>query len=74
MTEKKCCPVWTIVAVILVLAAIAVTVYFVFKKLHLLGCRFKPMDEGFWVEEDKLPAEGTDGDSGVRYTTDQDFV
>ena len=72
MIEKKCCPIWTIITVIMVLATVALAVYLVLKKFQLLGCCYKPMDEGFWVEED--PAAEAEGDSGVRYTTDQDFV
>jgi len=71
MTGKKCCPLWTIITVVMVLAAVAVTVYFVLKKLNLLGCCYQPMDEGFWVEEDTA---GEADSNGVRYTTDQDFV
>ena len=60
--------------IILVLAAVAATVYIVLKKLQLIGYRYRPMDEGYWPEEkEDLLSPSTDS-SGVPYTTDQDFV
>ena len=71
MTVKKCCPLWVIITFVMVLAAVAVTVYLILKKFHLLGLHYQPMDEGFWVEEDTVSESDS---NGVRYTTDQDFV
>ena len=69
MRNRKCCPFWAVLTVILILAAVAAFACLVLKKLHMLR-RQAALEEGYWVEE---PAEKTD-DGGVRYTTDQDFV
>ena len=68
--ERKCCPLWAILSIILFLATAAVIAYVVLNKLHMLGNHYRPMDEGYWPDE---PEHKVD-DSGVRYTTDQDFV
>ena len=66
MCKKKYCNLWTIITVILVLAAIAVAVYAVLQKLHLLGWHYQPMDEGYWPDE-------KESDTGVPRATDHDF-
>ena len=73
MIKKKCCPIWAILAAIMVLIAIAVLVYCVLKKLNMLGHSYQAMDEGFWPEEGGQVLSEKDT-SGVRYTTDKDFV
>ena len=67
LIKGKCCPLWTVVSIILVLAAIAVTVYVILHKLHLLGYHYQPMDEGYWPDDKET-------DSGVPRATDHDFV
>jgi len=73
---KKDCPIWTVVAIVVALAAIGFAVYVVLEKLHVLD-RFccKKADEGF------LQGDGADAffvkkeeSSDVPYTTDKDFV
>ena len=70
MGEKKCCSLWVILTIVLVLAAIVVTTCLVLKKLHMLRNHYRPAEEGYWPEETDEKAS----DNGVRYTTDQDFV
>ena len=67
LTKGKCCPIWTVLTVILILAAIAVTVYVILQKLHLLGYHYQPMDEGYWPDE-------KEADNDVPRATDHDFV
>ena len=72
MCKKMCCSFWTIVLIILALAAFAAAVYVIINKFNLLGSKYLPMDEGYWPEEEN-PAAETEAD-GVPYTTDKDFV
>lgn len=64
---KKNCPICTIIAIIVALVAIAAIVYVVLKKMNVLErCYHRPMDEGYWPEEEP---------SGVPYVADdKDFV
>ena len=73
MTAKKCCPIWVILTAVMILIAIAVIVYCVLKKLNMIGQRYQSLDEGFWPEEGDQALSDKDA-SGVRYTTDKDFV
>ena len=68
MIKKKCCPLFTILTIIFVLAAVMVTVYLILNKLHMLERYLNLSGENEWPEE---PAEK---EAGVPYTTDQDFV
>ena len=67
---KRCCPLMTIVTVVLVMAAVGVFIYMVLKRLDELGGYFSPPEP----DEVIVEAEEADQESGVRYTTDQDFV
>jgi len=49
---------------ILVLAAIAVFVFMIVKKMHMLSSQVIPVNDD----------TATEAEGGVRYTTDQDFV
>jgi hypothetical protein len=70
LCEKKCCPIWAIITIILALVAVAVIVHVVLKKLHVLDhYHIWPVDEGSIPEENLENAD----DNGVRYTTDKDF-
>ena len=71
LCNKKCCPIWTVITIIFVVAAIAATIYIVLKKLHMLDNQL--IGEGYWPEEDSQKADAA-AENGVRYTTDQDFV
>lgn len=64
MSERRCCPVWAIIMAILVLAAIAVFVFMIVKKMHMLSSQVIPVNDD----------TATEAEGGVRYTTDQDFV
>ena len=66
MCEKKCCPLLMVLAVILVLAAIAATVYLVLKKMDKLSRCIVPIENGYFGEKDE--------DNDVPFTTDRDFV
>ena len=73
MSEKRCCPIWAIVTAVLVLASIAVVVYCVLKKLHILGCCCG--GDGCCQEEGIIAyVEEAKDENGVPYTTDKDFV
>lgn len=74
MKIKTCCPLWAIITAIVILAGIAFTAYLVVKKVHMLRNCYKPMEEGLHeYEGNQVDPQKTD-DSGVMYTTDQDFV
>ena len=68
--KNRCCSIWTVITVILILAAVVAAVYIVLKKLNILGYHYQPMDEGYWPEDDNPKV----AESGVPYTADQDFV
>ena len=68
MCKKKCCMIGIIVATVLFVVAVVVVALAVVKKVHML--RHRTMDEGYWPDEEPQKVE----DTGVRYTTDQDFV
>ena len=68
MICKKSCPIWIIVAVVLLLAAVAVTAFLVIKKLEMLNSG-AVIDEPDFTEQPEVPEEG-----GVPYTSERDFV
>ena len=70
MCNKKCCPIWTILAIILVVVGIAVAVYAILQKLHMLGYRYQTMDEGYWPDEPDQKETYSD----VPRATDHDFA
>ncbi|MCL2422050.1 MAG: hypothetical protein FWD03_09350, partial [Defluviitaleaceae bacterium] len=62
-----------IVTAIIVLASIAVVVYCVLKKFHLLG--FCCHGDSCTCEEDNIVAyQEAKDENGVQYTNDKDFV
>lgn len=75
MCEKKSCPIWTLLSIVLALAALALFVFLVIKKVQMLRSYLEPSDEELLPIEGENPTEGKkETESGVRYTTDQDFV
>lgn|GEM_PF-6452455 len=69
MNEKSCL-LWTLFKVILFLAAVTVVVAVVLKKLDMLSFTHYNALSG---EPEIIPAENN-GESGVPYTDDQNFV
>jgi len=62
---------WAIITGIIFLIAVIVVVVCLFKKFEILGCCKHGKDADFIIDENGVPENG---ESGVRYTTDQDFV
>ena len=70
--REKCCPIWTLLKIVLIIAAAALVVMLVLNKMQMLGSFHQSFRKDEWTEGD----ETTDPETmdGVPYTTDQDFV
>lgn len=71
---KNCCPLMLAIKIVFVLAAIALIVVLILKKLEVLGSFREHFEKVEWKDGDGTAnTEAKDAD-GVPYTAEQDFV